>query len=67
MDTFENFENNTPEEGSEHIPVQESHSFQPEQPRPEEAPESHVYRGVGAGQKESPYADSPYVTGAAPR
>ena len=67
MDTFENFENNTPEEGSEHIPVQESHSFQPEQPRPAEAPESHVYRGVGAGQKESPYADSPYVTGAAPR
>ena len=67
MDTFENFENNTPEEGSEHIPVQESHSFQPEQPRPEEAPESHVYRDVGAGQKESPYADSPYVTGAAPR
>ena len=67
MDTFENFENNTPEEGSEHIPVQESHSFRPEQPRPAEAPESHVYRGVGAGQKESPYADSPYVTGAAPR
>ena len=67
MDTFENFENNTPEESSEHIPVQESHSFQPEQPRPAEAPESHVYRGVGAGQKESPYADSPYVTGAAPR
>ena len=67
MDTFENLDNNTPEDGSEKIPVQENHSFQPEEPRPEEVPESHVYRGVGAGQKESPYADSPYVTGAAPR
>ena len=67
MDTFENLDNNTPEDGSKKIPVQENPSAQPEEPRPEEVPESHVYRGAGAGQKESPYADSPYVTGAAPR
>ena len=67
MDTFENFDNNTPEEYSEKPSVQENASAEPEQPQQEEAPDSHVYRGAGAGQKESPYADSPYVTGAAPR
>ena len=76
MDTFENFDNNTPEESSETTPVQEGSekpsvqenaSAEPEQSQPEEAPDSHLYRGAGAGQKESPYADSPYVTGAAPR
>ena len=76
MDTFENFDNNTPEESSENTPVQEGSekpsvqenaSAEPEQSQPEEAPDSHLYRGAGAGQKESPYADSPYVTGAAPR
>ena len=67
MDTFENFDNNTPEEYSEKTSVPENPSAQPEQPQPEDAPASHLYRGAGAGQKESPYADSPYVTGAAPR
>ena len=76
MDTFENFDNNTSEESSENTPVQEGSekpsvqenaSAEPEQSQPEEAPDSHLYRGAGAGQKESPYADSPYVTGAAPR
>ena len=76
MDTFENFDNNTPEESSENTPVQEGSekpsvqenaSAKPEQSQPGEAPDSRLYRGAGAGQKESPYADSPYVTGAAPR
>ena len=64
MDTFENIDNNIPEENSGSIPGEETAS---EQPRQEEVPASHVYRGIGAGQKESPYADSPYVSGAAPR
>ena len=34
-------------------------SQQPEQPSPQ--PEHAAYHGTGAGRKESPYADSPYV------
>lgn len=60
MDTFENSENSEFREESESSePVRE--------PAPEEAPASQQesgqspYHGVGAGRKESPYADSPYV------
>ena len=57
MDTFENFDNNTPEESSENTPVQEGSekpsvqenaSAEPEQSQPEEAPDSHLYRCAGA-------------------
>ena len=64
MDTFENYENHenyNPEEASGTGARQEPASAG------EPAPEAQPYRGAGAGQKESPYADSPYVTGAAPR
>ena len=56
MDTFEN---NPQNEDIEAIPMaeespQEPASLEPEAPQP-------TYRGAGAGRKESPYADSPYV------
>jgi len=57
MDTFEN---NYPAESQEPVPSPEV----PEAPQPpvEEAPALEpTYRGAGAGRKESPYADSPYV------
>lgn len=66
MDAFENNESNTPEEASEIPSFQGSASNQPEQAQAGDAADSHIYHGVGAGKKESPYADSPYVTGAAP-
>ena len=61
MDTFENYENSDPEHISGNgIPNEAPRTGEPEQT-------SQPYRCAGAGRKESPYADSPYVTGGAPR
>ena len=61
MDTFENYESSNPENVSGNSTPNEA----PRTGEPEQT--SQPYRGAGAGQKESPYADSPYVTGGAPR
>ena len=53
MDTFENSE--FPEAENERPVTPAAEPAAPVQP------ESGAYRGVGAGRKESPYADSPYV------
>ena len=69
MDTFENneFQNEQPpvqpeppvqEPSAEEAPPQYSHT-----PQPDPA----AYRGAGAGRRESPYANSPYVTNHPPR
>ena len=61
MDTFENYENSDPEHISGNgIPNEAPRTGEPGQT-------SQPYRCAGAGRKESPYADSPYVTGGAPR
>ena len=59
MDTFEN---NIYPENQEPAPAEPAHSPEPPQPPVEEIPQPDpTYRGAGAGRKESPYADSPYV------
>ena len=61
MDTFENYENSDPEHISGNgIPNEAPRTGEPGQT-------SQPYRCAGVGRKESPYADSPYVTGGAPR
>ena len=48
----------------------ENNEFRPEPeitaPQPEQPPVSQPYNGQGVGRKESPFADSPYVTNRQP-
>lgn len=60
MDTFEQDNNQTPYSGN-----QEQPQAAPQHPQ-EETPNSGYYAGAGAGRKESPYANSPYVSGYQP-
>ena len=58
-----------PENSREPEPASEPENIAPTAaaaPQPEYA-EDTGYRGMGTGRRESPYADSPYQTGAAPR
>jgi len=66
MDSFN--ENEFTSSEPENIPEPENTAAPAEAapPQPEYA-ENTGYRGVGTGRRESPYADSPYQTGAAPR
>ena len=61
---MENFEN---EQFRQEPEIQENtnHHENQEQPEREEyrpEPEQQTYRGAGVGRKESPFANSPYVT-----
>ena len=72
MNTFDNteFPNNdaleqqTPAEAAEQQSVENAPVLQPQQPLPHNAPtpERSTYRNAGAGRRESPFANSPYVT-----
>lgn len=70
MDTFTNSE--FPEENN---PAPETHSDAPQEPQkeaspqntaPQSEPQSGAYHAAGTGRKESPYANSPYMTGQRP-
>ena len=56
MDTFEN---NNDFSGSE----TEEPRVEPSASEPRDIPSGSPYSGAGVGRKESPYANSPYVTG----
>lgn len=67
---MENYENEQPREGqnlqenpaaAQEQPSQETFSAMPEQPASQPNPDQQPYHGTGAGRKESPFADSPYV------
>ena len=66
MEPYEN--NDTPMEETEQAPIppveQEppaAPAYEPEPPRYAPPQEYGAYHGTGAGRKESPYANSPYV------
>lgn len=54
-------ENNENEELRQEPVEQEMHTVEPEQPVYQPNPYQQPYHGTGAGRKESPFADSPYV------
>ncbi len=64
METFEN--NDQPQEekmDTESNPIPSPGASNDQQiPTPQTPPQSSTYSGIGAGRKESPYADSPYMT-----
>lgn len=68
MDTF--YETDFPSGEPEKRPEADSASVPPEESHPRQ-PQEYAgdtgYRGAGAGRRESPYADSPYAAGGAPR
>ncbi len=55
---MENYEN---EELRQEKPEQEMPASEPVQPAPQQSPFQQPYHGTGAGRRESPFADSPYV------
>lgn len=62
MEPFEN--NDIPQQEFEHPPIVEEPPVPPREPEPPRyvPPQNYgAYHGTGAGRKESPYADSPYV------
>ena len=59
MEPFEYTDNPTPEQ--EQIPVREEPYVPPEPPRYIPPQNYGAYHGTGAGRKESPYANSPYI------
>ena len=62
MDTFENNDQNVEQESFPDLPAAPDHTEEFHITETPEAPEeTTVYHGAGAGRKESPYADSPYV------
>ncbi|MGM9550303.1 MAG: S1C family serine protease [Faecousia sp.] len=63
MDTFTNNENPEEESSEYSQSVTPPEASVPQEPQYTPQPESGAYHAAGTGRKESPYANSPYVTG----
>lgn len=67
MDTFTNSEypeeNHPASEAQDAAPQEPQKEAEPQNPAPRSEPQSGTYHAAGAGRRESPYANSPYMTG----
>lgn len=67
MDTFTNSEypeeNHPAFEAQDAAPQEPQKEAEPQNPTPRSEPQSGTYHAAGTGRRESPYANSPYMTG----
>ena len=67
MDTFTNSEypeeNHPASEAQDAAPQEPQKEAEPQNPAPRSEPQSGTYHAAGTGRRESPYANSPYMTG----
>ena len=67
MDTFTNSEypeeNHPASEAQDAAPQEPQKEAEPQNPAPRSEPQSGAYHAAGTGRRESPYANSPYMTG----
>lgn len=67
MDTFTNREypeeNHPASEAQDAAPQEPQKEAEPQNPAPRSEPQSGTYHAAGTGRRESPYANSPYMTG----
>ena len=67
MDTFTNSEypeeNHPASEAQDAAPQEPQKEAEPQNPTPRSESQSGTYHAAGAGRRESPYANSPYMTG----
>ena len=67
MDTFTNSEfpeeNYPASEAQDAAPQEPQKEAEPQNPAPRSEPQSGTYHAAGTGRRESPYANSPYMTG----
>ena len=67
MDTFTNSEypeeNHPASEAQDAAPQEPQKEAEPQNPTPRSEPQSGTYHAAGTGRRESPYANSPYMTG----
>lgn len=67
MDTFTNSEypeeNHPASEAQDAAPQEPQKEAEPQNPAPRSEPQSGTYHTAGTGRRESPYANSPYMTG----
>ena len=67
MDTFTNSEypeeNHPASEAQDAAPQEPQKEAEPQNPAPRSEPQSGTYHVAGTGRRESPYANSPYMTG----
>ena len=67
MDTFTNSEypeeNHPASEAQDAAPQEPQKEAEPQNPAPQSEPQSGTYHAAGTGRRESPYANSPYMTG----
>jgi len=67
MDTFTNSEypeeNHPASEAQDAAPQEPQKEAEPQNPTPRSEPQSGAYHAAGTGRRESPYANSPYMTG----
>ena len=67
MDTFTNSEypeeNHPASKAQDAAPQEPQKEAEPQNPAPRSEPQSGTYHAAGTGRRESPYANSPYMTG----